>query len=216
MCKYEISNNLQQHITSESSLHVSFTANWKSACQNLKWSSRTRCTTFYHILALRVSSVIQPIWQSSVRTKASECQRLVLNRTITTYSISVFQPAQLMNFFILFWKIVDAAQGCDWGGWDGDHCSSCDNDRHYSIFLTQDLHCQQTILLLHIPRRHKLYAVHGQGDWPHPKLAVLTALFEFWCGLKWQWACLRVIPVNKALTLMCLSFGFNPNFSAHE
>lgn len=178
---------LQQQITSESSQHVLFTANWKSSCQNLRWSSHTPCTTFYHIWAWRVSSIIQPIWQSSVRTKASKCQRLVFNFTTLLQHMFVFQPLQIMKFFLIFfWKIPGDAQGCDWGGWDGDHCSSCHNNWHYSIFLTQDLHCQQTILLLHIPWRNKLYAVHGQGDWPHQKLAVVTALFEFWSDCTWK------------------------------
>lgn len=93
-----------------------------------------------------------------------------------------FQPVQKIIY--IFCKITGAAQGYDRGGWDWDHCRSCHNIWHYSIFLTHDLHCQQTILLLHIPWRHKLYAVHGQGDWPHKKLAVMSV--QFWSDGTWQ------------------------------
>lgn len=115
--------------------------------------------------------------------KVSEVSFQFHNTVTTNVCIPTFADNE---FFIFFWKIPGAAQGCDWGGWDGDHCSSCHNNWHYSIFLTQDLHCQQTILLFHIPWRNKLYAVHGQGDWPHQKLAVVTALFEFWSDCTWK------------------------------
>lgn len=159
-----------------------FTANWKSTCPNSRWRSRMPCTTFCQTWAWPVSSVIQPIWRSWVRKKASKCQRLVC--TFTVLHACLFQTLRSMNFlfiylfFHLYCKITGAAQGCDWGGWVGDHCSSRHNNRHYSIFLTQDLHRQQAIFLLHIPRIHKLSAVYGQGDWPHQKLAVMTLLLE--------------------------------------
>ena len=89
-------------------------------------------------------------------------------------------------FFNLYCKITGAAQGCDRGGRDRHHCSSCHNLWHYSIFLTPDLHYKQTIFLLHIPWRHKLSAVYGQGDWPYQKLAVMT-VWVLECRHEYKW-----------------------------
>lgn len=112
--------------------------------------------------------------------RASKCQRLVFVTRPLEYTICPY--CNLCRFFFFsFYIFAGAAQGCDWGGRDRDHCSSCHNNWHYSVFPTQYLHCQQTILLLHIPRKYKVYAVHGQGDWPHQKLAVLTEPCDFWC-----------------------------------
>lgn len=119
--------------------------------------------------------------------KVSEVSAKFVN--ILLQHTCIFQQLQMMNDdeFYLFFSVKKkgAAQSCDWGGWDWDHCSSFHNNWHYSIFVTQDFQCQQTILLLHIPWSHKLSAVHGQGDWPHQRIAVMTGLFELWSDCAW-------------------------------
>lgn len=100
-----------------------------------------------------------------------KCQRFVLFEVLLQH-IYVADNHSKHHFVI-----TGAAQGCNWRGWARDHSISCHNSQHYSICLTQDLHCQQTIFLLHIPRRHKLSSVHGQNNWPHQKLTIFCVVW---------------------------------------
>lgn len=127
----------------------------------------------------------------SVFSNSANLTRMSMNKALKVSEVSLG-----VMFTVLFLSIWDshslrdwtggkltssaqtpgAAQGGDWCGWEWDHCSSWHNNWHCGLLFTTDLQHQQTVLLLHLSWRHQHFAVHGQGDKPHQKLAVMPTL----------------------------------------